>query len=211
MEQLPAETTVYSLSNDPPRDRRRRSGERHIALFRVAALISCGQRELCLLKNISAGGALIRAYSDLSEGQAVAIEINERETIPGRVSWVREADAGIAFDRKIDVLALLSADGRGPKPRIPRVAVRAFAFVRQGAVLHRASISNISQGGLCVGCDSPLTIGGNVTVSIHGLPPQPAVVRWGEAGSYGISFNTVIGLPMLVAWLRSQGGSAATA
>ena len=204
MEPLQTETTVFSMSTEPPAPRNRRSGDRHMTLFRVAALVTPAGRELCLLKNLSAGGALIRAYSDLRESEKVELELKERQKIAGEVSWVRGSDAGIRFDRHIDVLRMLSVDADGAKPRMPRIEVRAFAIVRQGAVLHRAVLSNISQGGLNVECSANLSVGGEVTVSLPGLPPQQAVVRWQEPGCCGIRFNSVLALPVLVEWLRSR-------
>ena len=87
---------------------------------------------------------------------------------------------------------------------MPRVAVNAFAFIREGAHVHRAGITNISQGGVGAACNAKLTVGGEVTVTVAGLPPQHATVRWGRDGAYGITFNTVLGLPALVQWLNGQ-------
>ena len=209
MDQVPAETTLYSMSDEPPAVPSRRSGERHMTLFRVAALITADRRELCLLKNISAGGALVRAYSDLCEGQEVHLELKELHAIAGKVSWVRGSDAGVIFDSKIDVVELLSAGTHGPRPRMPRIETSAIAFIRQGAVLHRAIVNNISQGGLNADCSADLIVGGDVTISLAGLPPQQAVVRWTDQGCYGIAFNVVLGLPILVDWLRSHTGGLA--
>ena len=60
MEELPIGTTAFSQSGDSPADGDQRGGERHLTLFRVGSIIIRGRRELCLVKNISAGGAFIR-------------------------------------------------------------------------------------------------------------------------------------------------------
>ncbi|MBA2636461.1 MAG: PilZ domain-containing protein, partial [Sphingomonas sp.] len=111
---------------------------------------------------------------------------------------------GIEFKQKIDVLALLTVGSDGPRPRMPRVEVRSFGVVRQGALSHRAVINNISQGGVSAQCNADLEVGGEVIVTLTGLAPQQAVVRWGCSGAYGITFNSVLGLPFLVEWLRGQ-------
>jgi hypothetical protein len=41
-----------------------------------------------------------------------------------------------------------------------------------------------------------------LSVSLPGLPPQPASLRWRADGHIGISFNRLIPLAELVAWLR---------
>ena len=207
MEELPSQTTLCSTADEPRPARNRRSGERHMTLFRVASLLVGDKRDLCVVKNISSGGAMIRAYCDLCEGQLVRLELKEQQPIEARVTWVRGIDTGIEFKDQIDILGLLKAGSDGPRPRMPRVEVRAFGFVRQGAMLHRVGINNISQGGISAQCSAKLEIGGEVTVTLAGLPPLQAVVRWGCSGAYGITFNTVLGLPLLVEWLHTQTSS----
>ncbi|HUG46037.1 MAG TPA: PilZ domain-containing protein [Sphingomicrobium sp.] len=204
MEQLPVETTVYSLSSDPPVDQDRREEERHLTLFRVGAIVIGGRRELCLVKNISAGGALIRAYSGLAPKQKIRIELKEGQQVAGLVNWVRGNDAGLTFDSPVDVLDLLKSSGEGPRPRMPRVEVRCVGFVREGAILHRVNVLNISQGGIKVESAKPLTVGGDVTATLPGLPPQGGVVRWNDGESFGIGFNSVLALAGLVEWLNAR-------
>lgn len=192
------------MSADPPPDCDRRADERHLTLFRVGSISIGDRRELCLVKNISAGGALIRAYSSLDPDQPVAIELKQDQPVAGTVSWVRGSDAGITFNSQVDVLDLLKSSGDGPRPRMPRVEVTCVAYVREGAAANRTKVLNISQGGLSVETASPLTVGAEVTVSLPGLPPQGAVVRWTDGQRYGIAFNTVLSLAGLVEWLQDR-------
>lgn len=208
MEKMPVETTLYSMSTEPP-VAESRSAERHLTLFRVGSIFIGETRELCLVKNISAGGALIRAYCVLDIGQELTVEIKEGHPVSGRVSWIRGSDCGIEFHSPIDVIELLTADSEGRRPRMPRIETSCIGFVREGAVVHRAQLLNISQGGICAQVPNALTVGGAVTVSLNGLPPQPGVVRWSSSGRYGIAFNTVIGLPALIEWLHGIQRSAA--
>lgn len=207
MENLPIETTVYSMSAEPPPEGNRRADERHLTLFRVGSIFIGDRRELCLVKNISAGGAAIRAYSTLKAKQPVRVELKEGQPIAGKVSWVKGSDAGIRFDHAVDVLELLKSTSEGPRPRMPRVEVRCVGFVREGAILHRSTVHNISQGGLSVETANPLTVGADVTVSLPGLPPQEAVVRWNDGPRYGITFNSVLPLAGLVEWLHGRNGN----
>jgi hypothetical protein len=207
VEELPIETTVYSMSATPPAKNIRRADKRHLTLFRVGTIVVGGSRELCLVKNISAGGALIRAYSRFEDGQKIEIELKEGQPIAGEVSWVRGSDAGIEFSKPVDVVDLLRSGGDGPRPRMPRVEIRCIAFVRDGAVTNRVTVHNISQGGLNVESPKPLNAGADVTVTLPGLPPQGAVVRWADGDRYGITFNTVLPLAGLVDWLHARQGS----
>lgn len=204
MEELPIETTVYSMSADPPGQSNRRADDRHLTLFRVAAIIVGKRRELCLVKNISAGGALIRAYCKLEPDQGVNVELKEGQRVAGQVTWVRGSEAGLSFDRPVNVIDLLKTNSDGPRPRMPRVEVSCVGFVREGAILHRAMLHNISQGGVNIEVANPLTVGADVAVSLPGLPPQSAVVRWNDGKRYGITFNSVLPLAGLVEWLHSR-------
>jgi hypothetical protein len=204
LEQLPIETTVYSMSPEPPVQPERRSDERHMTLFRVGSILLDGRRELCLVKNISAGGALIRAYCRLKPDLELQIELKEKQPISGQVNWVKGTDAGITFDERVDILDLLKSNDDGPRPRMPRVEVKCVVFVREGATTNRATLINISQGGLSVESENSLTVGADVTISLPQFPPQAAVVRWAEGSRYGISFNTVLPLAGLTEWLHGR-------
>ena len=63
------ETTLYSLSDAPPAaPAERRDGDRLMTLYRVGSLSIGERRELCLIKNICAGGMMVRAYCAIPEG-----------------------------------------------------------------------------------------------------------------------------------------------
>ena len=94
VEEQPVETTLYSLSDQTPDPVERRDGERYLTLFRVGSVMIEDRRELCLIKNISAGGMMIRPYCKLEPGTAVSVELKRGEQIPGTVNWVRDDSAG---------------------------------------------------------------------------------------------------------------------
>ena len=204
MEEQPVETTLYSLSDRAPDPVERRDGERYLTLFRVGSVMIEDRRELCLIKNISAGGMMIRPYCRLEPGTSVSVELKRGEQIPGSVSWVRDESAGIAFDRQIDVVELLATSMEGPRPRMPRVEVRCIASVRHGSNVYGMRAHDISQGGLKVESDRDVDVGSEVMVTLPGLPSKQAFVRWRDGRSYGITFDRLLALPQLVDWLREQ-------
>ncbi|HEX6218499.1 MAG TPA: PilZ domain-containing protein [Sphingomicrobium sp.] len=204
MQEQPVDTTLYSLSETAPSPVERRDGERHLTLFRVGSIIVEDRRELCLIKNVSAGGMLIRAYSALVPGASVAIELKQGEIIDARVSWTRDECAGIEFIAPVDVVDLLATSMDGPRPRMPRIEVCCIASVRQDGNVYGMRARDVSQGGIKVDSERDLKIGADVVVTLPGLAPMPGVVRWKEAGSYGITFNRLLALPALVAWLQDQ-------
>ena len=204
MEEQPVETTLYSLSDRAPDPVERRDGERYLTLFRVGSVMIGDRRELCLIKNISAGGMMIRPYCTLEPNTAVSVELKRGEQISGIVSWVKDDSAGVTFDKQIDVVELLASSMEGPRPRMPRVEVRCIASVRQGASVYGMRARDISQGGLKVESNRDLEVGADVLVTLPGLPSKQAVVRWRDGSAYGITFQRLLALPELVDWLRGQ-------
>ena len=202
MEEQPVETTLYSLSEAPPEPRERRDGDRHLTLFRVGSITIGDRRELCLIKNISAGGMMIRAYCPIAEGTNLSVELKSGQPVSGTASWVKESNVGVTFDEPVDVIDILTACADGPKQRMPRIEVDSIATVRDGANIYRMPVRDISQGGIKVEGAPAIDFGCDLSVSLPGLEPQPAALRWRHDGHLGISFNRLIPLADLVAWLQ---------
>ncbi|MDQ3074531.1 MAG: PilZ domain-containing protein [Pseudomonadota bacterium] len=207
MAMQPVETTIYSFSDSPPRvptEDRREGGDRLTTLYRVGSLSIAERRELCLIKNISAGGMMVRAYCAIAEGTPVSVILKCGQPIAGVVSWSRDVHLGIRFDHPIDVIDLLSTSMDGPQPRMPRIEVAAMVTLREGASTYRLRLCDISQGGLKMRCEADFAAGNDVVVTLAGIEPQPGVVRWTHGDHVGITFNCMLALPVLVEWLRWQ-------
>ncbi len=198
------EQTVYSLSANAPERPDRRHGERYLSLLRVGALIIDGRRELCLVRNVSAGGMLIRPYSPVGAGTAVSVELKHGEMVKGIAKWIEDGLVGIAFDEPIDVVALLATSEDCPQPRMPRIELGCTAWVREDADIYRTKTLNISQGGMCVEGDPRLRVGKGVIISLAGLGPIPGMVKWRDGERYGIGFNRVLAVSELMSFLRQQ-------
>lgn len=182
-----------------------------MTLYRVGSLAIDERRELCLIKNICAGGMMVRAYSSILEGSRVTVELKCGQPVSGIVSWARDVHAGISFDEPIDVIDQLSTSTDGPRPRMPRIQVDHFLTLREGASTYRARLCDISQGGLKIRCENLLVADSHVVVTLHGIAPQPSVVRWIDGQYMGVTFNRMLALPILVEWLRDQRDSLGTA
>jgi len=203
VDELPVDTTAYSLSSKAPAPSDRRDGERHLTLFRVGAMTVDGRRELCLIENISEGWMMIRPYCGLTEGTALTIELKTGYSVQCTVTWLCDGSVGVEFAAPVDVVEILSNAQEGPRPRMPRIEVECFATVRDGAMVHRMRVHDVSQGGVKLETAVVLTKGADLVVSLPGLDPQPAAVRWTEAGHLGVTFNRLLPLAELVDWLRA--------
>lgn len=204
MQEQVVETTVYSIAAAAPAQPDRRGDERYLSLLRVGAILVEGRRELCLIRNISAGGMMIRAYCDIPVGTPLSVELKQGDPVSGVVKWVENDLTGVTFDSPLDVLLLLAPPGDGPRPRLPRIEVDCTAWVRQDGDVIRTRILNVSQGGLCVKPRIPLTVGADVVITLPGLTPAAGVVKWSTADAYGIAFNRALILSELVEWLQEQ-------
>lgn len=204
MEEQPVETTLYSLSESAPGPVERRDGERHLTLFRVGSITIGDRRELCLIKNISAGGMMIRLYCTIAEATPVTVELKSGQPVSGKIGWTRDNHAGIAFDQPIDVIDILSTSMDGPRPRMPRIETNCFATLRDGANALRVRTCDISQGGLKIRCETTVAPGTDIIVSLPGLEPQPGIACWNDNGFIGITFNRLLPLGDLVTWLQDQ-------
>ena len=61
----------------------------------------------------------------------------------------------------------------------------------------------MSQGGVKLESSLILDAGADLVVSLPGLDPQSAAVRWSEDGYLGVTFNRLLPLTELVDWLRA--------
>ena len=191
----------------PARGADRRRDVRHLTILRVGAVVVDDRRELCLVRNISAGGLMAIVYSEFEQGQRIAVELKTNHQIPGAVSWRRESTIGVAFDEKVDIAEVLSNSAmldNGWRPRMPRVPVDRMATLRAGARTYWVSTRDISQGGVKVEADQPLDIGGETVVMLENFRPIVGVVRWRKENVVGISFNQVIPFHELSRWLTQR-------
>lgn len=198
------ETTQYSLSSEAPVQPDRRHGERYVSLLRVGALVVGGRRELCLIRNISAGGMMIRPYSPLPSGTQVSIELKHGEAVNGISQWSEKGLTGVTFDEPIDVLALLAGSGEAPRPRMPRIELSCSALLRCDGAVSRVRLLNVSQGGACICTPAVLELNANVVLSLPGLHAAAGVVKWSEEDQYGIGFNRVYPVHELMTFLKQQ-------
>lgn len=199
--------TGFSFSNDVPSPPDRRSSERHIKILRVGTIVVDGRRELCLIRNISAGGVMAHVYSQLTPGQRVSVELKTSQPVTGRVVWTRGGNAGIQFDTSVDVAELLAMPqgvDNGWRPRTPRVEIDRMATLRVGARTCWVHARDISQSGVKVETEAgeAPAAGEAVVITLDGLRALAGVVRWSSENVCGINFNGLIPFGELIDWLK---------
>ena len=200
------EETTFSFSEKAPQPPERRRDPRHLTILRVGALIGPQGRELCLIRNISAGGLMAHAYSPHKLGERVSVELKTKQAMDGEVIWVSDSNIGVQFDAPIDVAELLAThvSKDGWRPRTPRVEVDRLATLRCGARLYAANTRDISQGGVKLEIDEPLEVGSDVVLTMERFRPLLGVVRWCQDGFAGVEFTELLPFQELIGWLRDQ-------
>jgi hypothetical protein len=198
------EGTTYSLSAEAPQCPDRRHDQRYVSLLRIGALLVDGRRELCLIRNVSAGGIMIRPYSPIAVGTPVSVELKHGDVVSGVAQWSDKGLVGVTFDEAIDVLALLNSTGLEARPRMPRIEVSCTATIRHEGTVFRARVANISQGGICVESPVDLKVDSDVVITLAGLNAAAAVVKWREGEYFGIGFNRIYPVHELMAFLQVQ-------
>ncbi len=205
--QRDAELTVVSLSNDVPTPLERRETPRNLSVLRTAILRTSFGEELCLVRNISAGGLMAHVYSDLKPGDPATVEFKSEISVRGHVVWSRDNLVGIQFAQLVDVFDVLS-DHQGLAAgilhsRAPRVEVRASARLRSGADYQPVMLLNISQGGAKLQLTKPDELKSDLVLMADGLPRLPGSLRWRRGDAAGISFNEVIPFADVARWVAN--------
>jgi hypothetical protein len=204
LKKKPVDTTLYSISADPPGKPDRRHGDRYVSILRVGALQIGARRELCLIRNISAGGMMIRPYSAIQPGTHLSVELKHGDMVSGVVQWSENGLIGVSFNEAIDVVALLSGTGEGPGPRMPRIELDCSALLRYDGDVHRVRVLNISQGGIRLTVPCRLEENSDVVVTLAGLHAAAGVVKWVDGDYCGIGFNRVYPVDELMRFLQEQ-------
>jgi hypothetical protein len=185
----------------------RRGDRRYATVFRAARL---GRRHgdgLCLIRNISAGGAMAHVYAPVMVDEPVTIELRSGPPLPGRVRWARGNEVGIRFDARIDIARLLAGDAQPPEcpePRSPRLSLGVYALIRCGACSHPAILHDISQGGAKIDAADWVVAGAPVVLRIAGLPTIAGAIRWRDRRRAGIAFDQPVPLETLARWAAAS-------
>ena len=172
------------------------------------ALYVGGVRRECGVRKISALGATVRGAMTEGQGSEVAVELATGHRPTGTIDWVAGGEAGIIFDRPIDMLALLNRtliSQPGERRTMPRVELRCQLGLKWGASLETATLRNISAGGLQVEGDFLPPRGTFVSLFIEGLVVPAGEVMWRKDALAGIELLEQLRWSSIMPWVREVG------
>ena len=197
--------TVYSLSADvPPSDGYEDDAG---AVFQPASLTLGSIRQVCQIRKLGAGGAVLHADLAIEEGQRLELELETGEHLDGTIAWRQGFEIGLRFDRQIDILPILArnlAGQPGERRRMPRIEVYCPALLEAAGRTELVTIRDIAQGGVKIEAPFPLAREDRLTVTPEGLHPISGVVRWAKDCVAGIGFDQELGWQELMPWLRER-------
>lgn len=185
----------------------RRKEERHVALLRVGVLHARGNKDLCVVKNISANGLSARAYRQVAVGDEVHIEFKSGEILTGKIAWTQDWNLGITFPDPIDFEAVLASRWvtEGQRRRnLPRVPVTCDGRLKHGARSMDVTLLDISQGGARLRIGASSIDLGEAVLTLPDLAQIAGVVRWIANQQVGISFNECLSFDQLASWIHAK-------
>ena len=198
--------TVYSLSGEVPA-----AGppplQGDASVFQPGALVAGSIRQICLIRKLSAGGAVLHADLPIEEGRRLELELETGEQLEGTVAWRRGGELGLRFDEALDVLPIVArnlASQPGERRRMPRIELKCSALLETSSQSLMVTIRDVAQGGVRIDAPVPLAAEDPVSVFPEGLRPLEGVVRWSSGGSAGIGFGRELQWQELMPWLRAR-------
>lgn len=169
----------------------RRSSERHRMVLQLAILTSDGERQLCLIQNIGAGGLKVRFFGESPKTSIVSVTMRGDKTFEGQISWQSGDLLGLAFTDPLTAEDLFSAtSGHGARHRGARLPVNLRAQLWCDGKLIPAQVLNLSPTGAAVSASRCQISSRQISLKLPGLSSIPAQVRWSDGDRIGLSFNT---------------------
>jgi hypothetical protein len=206
------ELTAVSLNPVVPRPPERRIEDRTTTLLRAGKLIVGDEQQLCMIRNISSAGAMLKLWRPLATGDTVAVEITPDCPEPATVIWSQDDLAGVAFAKPIDVAQALRGGTReGPYRRIartPRLRIQAPARLCTEASGWDVDLCEVSLNGARIETPELFFCDEEVTLAVDGLAKVPGRVRWCHDGFAGIEFARPLAMNVLADWVAASGSGS---
>lgn len=197
---------VYSLSADMPGlDGGPQEAEGDA--LRPGAVTSGSIRQVCSVRKLSAGGAILHVDHEVAVGERLELELMNGVPLDGIVAWRNGAEVGLRFDRKVDVFALIAHDivsQPGERRRMPRVEMTCPALLETPDGTEYVTTRDVSQGGIKIDVPNRLEPESRVTVTLDGMHPADGIVRWSQETVAGIAFQPELRWQELMVWLKAR-------
>lgn len=175
----------------------RRSNPRHIPVLQLAAIQTEDRSQLGLVLNLSRSGMKLRRVPGLRVGQRVIVRLRNHD-LEGTSIWQTADKVGIAFDSEMteaELHALLTP--LSDRTRAPRLSTRREIVVRNGALVTRAILHNVSPSGAMLEVALPATADPLLVLTLPAAGQVLGQIRWTDGERVGVLFSRALSLPDL--------------
>jgi hypothetical protein len=172
-----------------------------------AAIFITGSRTPCAIRKISALGVAVSSDLTPALGERVAVELATGQRPTGKIAWIGRGELGVRFDDQVDMAALLNRKlvSLTPERRtMPRVEVRAPAYLKWSQNVSLAALRNISARGLQLESEELPAIGTYVSVFVEGLNIPAGEVVWRRDKLAGIQVFEELSWTSIIPWIRQM-------
>lgn len=167
----------------------------------VGRLVAGTHDWICRVRNLSSGGLMVECDATLTVGTPVRIELRNLAVLDGTIVWTRPPRAGVCFDAPADVAELLRpGGGQDRRPRAPRLSATCPVLLWYQGQTSAQTLIDLSQSGCRLAIAHPPPVDWPVRITIPGLPPRHATVRWVGDGEAGFAFREILSFKELSGW-----------
>ena len=166
----------------------RRASPRFPLLMRTAKLLCESGEYVCMVRNVSASGAMIRVFHDLPPDTHLFLELASGDRFAMQRRWQKKDRAGYRFASQIEVNEFIEEASAYPR-RPLRLRLQKTALVTANGKDGKAMLVNVSQQGACIETASKLSEGDELRLEVAGLPIRFGRVCWREGYAHGLVFQ----------------------
>src|SRR5687767_8171739 len=79
-------------------------------------------RNACFIRRLTSAGAVLHADFELRNGERLSLELENGQRLDGTIAWTSGGEAGLNFDRPVDVFAIIArnmVNMPGERRRLP--------------------------------------------------------------------------------------------
>ncbi|APE27378.1 PilZ domain-containing protein [Aurantiacibacter gangjinensis] len=181
-----------------------RGAQRFTLLIRAAKLITAQGEFLCVIRDASEGGMSARIFHEVPQGREMLVELQNGDRHRATVVWQAEDRAGFQFASPADVARIIQSPSDFSKRPI-RLNLSAAAEVHRCEHIDDVTITNISQQGASITCNTHYAIDQQVMMRIGRMHDAQAKVRWRDGRQVGLVFENTMQfgeLARIARWLQ---------
>ena len=170
-----------------------RAAPRSSLMLRTAKVVCQSGEYLCLVRDVSSGGAGLRFFHAVPPEPRIFLELANGQIHPIEQVWARGNEAGYRFASPIDVDDFIAERSDHPHRAIRLRLERAALVTVDGQDCH-ATLADISRTGARIEAEQSWPLQAFVRIELAGFPIRYGHVRWREGTAHGIVFQNVMPL-----------------